>query len=247
MCGTGDLNSCSILRGVHESHLFKISQVSLDPTESNYFYDDVSVDTKDKPYFYMIRAIDECDTILAETKVSSTIHLAIDNLLVHNEYINWENGVRQYRLTKQDKSSTWNVINTYNSPDEYLNLDFTDSSGCYQVVAVEEQNSDGTVSLSASNIFCITKDLVFDVTTGVNSTSDNNSFKIVGEGINHNKSYYQIYNRWGQLIVSNPSNIPWTPNTENNKTPTGSYLYVGELIGEKGERVAIKGVVHVIR
>jgi hypothetical protein len=147
-------------------------------------------------------------------------------------------------LLKHD-GSTWKQIISQNNPFTFT--DFTDSSGCYKVVAIEQENSPEKTATSHSNIICFSKPLVYEVPSGVNPNSDNNRFIVVGQGIDHNKSHYAIYNRWGQRIVNNPTNKPWYLDYQGKHVQNGIYLYTLEIHSETGIKEITKGTFNVIR
>lgn len=243
----GDTRKFNIYRGEELNNLLLINQVNIEFGELSYWFDDFSRNAINQEFYYQVEAVDECDTVLASSNISSTIHLAINPLLVHNEYINWDIGVREYKLMKLEDGSTWNTLYSENKPFTTRSIDFTDSSGCYQVTASEITNQYNSASLSQSNIVCIEKDLQFAITTALNTQSTNNRFIILGEGVDYDKSYYKIYNRWGQEVANNPANKPWYADYKGKKVSTGMYIYTGEIFGLKGERQSINGTIHVVR
>ena len=205
---------------------------------------DTKSDGKTQSVYYQIVAYDKCKDPLIISQISQSIHLDISPLIVHNEYINWKNNVDEYQLLKHD-GSTWKQIISQNNPFTFT--DFTDSSGCYKVVAIEQENSPEKTATSHSNIICFSKPLVYEVPSGVNPNSDNNRFIVVGQGIDHNKSHYAIYNRWGQRIANNPTNKPWYLDYQGKHVQNGIYLYTLEIHSETGIKEITKGTFNVIR
>lgn len=244
---TSDLKRFDVYRGNTAENLLLVNTIDAVTGQSEYNFDNFSQNATEREYFYQVIGLDECDSVLITSNLSSTIHLSIDPLIVHNEYINWYGDVRFYELIKLDASSTWNTIHTSTDPITLLNLNFLDSTGCYRIVATENPNQFSSVAISRSNILCLQKDLTFEITTALNPQSTNNRFIIVGEGIDKQRSYYKIYNRWGQEIANNPAHIPWYANHKGEIVENGIYIYTGEIFGLKGERQSINGTLHIVR
>lgn len=239
-----DISSFSISRGTNLDNLLFIRNSTPTIGKLSYVFDDLTQNAKERSYFYQVAALDKCGDTLQSSNISQTIRLSLLPQIVHNEYINWDNGVRDYSLQKHN-GSTWNTLKTQLSPFDFT--EYTDSTGCYRVVATEVLNQFNSTAISYSNIVCIEKKLRFEVTTGINPLSENNRFIIVGEGIDHTKSTYSIFNRWGEMIVNNPTDKPWYADYRGNIVPSGIYIYVANIHGKLGEKQTIKGTVNVIR
>ena len=74
----------------------------------------------------------------------------------------------------------------------------------------------------------------------------NNRFVIRGVGIDHSRSSFQIYNRWGQRIVELPTDQAWYGDYMGEMVGTGLYPFVITVVGLKGENEQIKGVLRII-
>ena len=239
-----DLKTFSVLRGTTNSNLSEATKINTVTSELNYVFDDFAYNAKEGSYFYQVNGLDKCGDVLQSSDTCNTIFLEIDPLIVHNEYINWDVGVRDYTLQKHN-GSTWNSLYTQNN--KIANIDFSDSFGCYRIEATEEMNRFNSVAISRSNILCITKPLNFHIVTGLNTQSENNRFIILGEGIDHTRSTYSIFNRWGQKIITNNTNEPWYATYNGETVPSGSYVYVATIFGLLGEKETTKGILNVIR
>ncbi len=239
-----DVSQFSISRDENIGNLLFIRNLPSTQNQLTYTFDDLTQNAKLKSFTYQVAAVDKCGDILQTSKPANTIHLSLLPDIVHNEYINWDVGVRDYDLQKHN-GSTWNTILTQSTPFGFT--EYLDSTGCYKVVANEIVNQYNFASISYSNIVCIKKKLRYEVTTGVNPNTENNKFLVIGEGIDHNRSSYSIFNRWGEMLVHNPTNIPWYADYKGNPVEPGVYVYVADIFGELGEKETIKGVVNVIR
>ena len=150
-------------------------------------------------------------------------------------------GAESYRLEKHN-GFTWNVVEENTGPIEKGEL--TLESGCYRIVAREKNNE---TNISHSNEVCINKPLNVYITTALNPQGLNKNFSIKGEGIDHNQSFYTIYNRWGEIIKKSKTNEPWDGYYNGNLVAPGIYLYIVDIQGYLGEKLQDKGVVNVVR
>jgi hypothetical protein len=239
-----DVSSFSILSGTELSNLLPIKDQSIVSNQLDYIYDDLPKDAKTRSYFYKVIALDQCGNSLRSSDINNTIHLTIEPQIVHNEYINWDMGVMHYALQKHN-GSTWNTLFTQLDPIQ--GIDFTDSSGCYQIAASEVVNRFNSASTSYSNIVCQTTPLTFSIATAINTRSDNNRFIVLGQGIDHAKSHYTIFNRWGEKITDNRTDVPWYADYKGQLVLPGSYVYVASIVGLLGQKKTTKGIINVIR
>ncbi|MBR9859893.1 hypothetical protein GYB22_03945 [bacterium] len=210
----------------------------------NYTYTDVATNVHDQFYSYKIESYNYCDELVLESNTSNSIFLEIDPGLSHNPYLNWDGGVEQYILHHQGQgSSTWNTIDVSSNEIFYQTLD---TGGCFYIEAVENQNSYGYNKNSISNIECIIPDLNVYVPNSMNLGSENNRFIVLGTGIDHSKSRYQVFNRWGEMLVDNNTNVPWYGDYRGERVMQGIYVYTITVYGLKGEKQTYKGVLRVI-
>ena len=206
---------------------------------------DYSADPNTQSYYYQIEGLNKCNEVVVQSQVSQSIFLTLEPINDHNEYINWSGGVEEYQLQKENNVSTWNIIQSSSMP--ITQKPYNDSSGCYRILATEIINQFGHSQTSYSNVVCVIDELKAFVTTAINPTSENNTFKIIGEGIDHSKSSYQIFNRWGEMIAEQPTNQSWDATYQGTQVPPGVYVYIVNLTGLLGETETQKGIVNVIR
>lgn len=222
----------------------KSNQTNLPGTPS-YTFTDADVNVDSKSYWYKIRTLNKCSVPVDSSNISQSILLEINSDLRHNAYIGWESGVEKYELEYQEPGFTWNTIHTENN---IINLTpKPDSSGCYIIRATEIVNQYGYNSTSTSNKQCILDSLKIYVTTALNPHSQNNKFVIKGTGIDHNRSEYKIYTRWGENIVNNRTDEPWNATYKDQPVDPGVYLYIINVYGYLGEKRTEKGTFHVLK
>ncbi|MBT8326506.1 MAG: gliding motility-associated C-terminal domain-containing protein [Bacteroidia bacterium] len=212
-------------------------------TNLSYNLNDVLVDVQNEYYSYAISTINKCEEVTATSNTSNSILLKTVPIVSHNNYSGWDGSTDTYTLQKKN-GSTWNDIETDVFP---IASDYSDSSGCFRIRADEKINQYGSSAISYSNESCIQDSLRFYVPTGINPQSENNSFVVLGTGIDHSKSTYEIYNRWGMRLAQNNTNIPWKAEYQGSLVPPGIYVYIVHLYGYLGEKESAKGTVYVIR
>lgn len=239
-----DIFSFSLQEGLQPTTLAETIRVPSQNTALNYGSTITTSDGKKASYFYRVSAVDKCGDTLKHSNISNTILLTITDKMVHNEYTSWEMGVNQYHVEKHD-GSTWNTQTSQDAP--FRTTSFEDSSGCYRIRATENLNNFGTYSESYSNIICLAKPLDYEITTGINTNTNNNSFKIIGTGINHTLSTYSIYNRWGQKIIQQSTDKPWYTDYNGQQVPPGLYIYIVQIVGTLGQTQTEKGTINVLR
>jgi hypothetical protein len=219
---------------------------SLTPTlnQNNYVISDLSANADLNIYTYRTLAINKCyDTVLISNE-SSNILLNIIPSQNHNPYNGWENGVSYYEFQFSKDRSTWNT--QYSDTDPIL-LEQTDTVGCYRVLAAERTNTLNYSSITYSNVQCRSDSLKFYVTTALVPGGVNNKFTISGRGIDYEKSTYEIYNRWGQLLTRSNISTPWYALYQNSPVPSGIYIYITHMYGVLGQYQKESGTINVIR
>jgi hypothetical protein len=211
----------------------------------NYHWDDLTADPTTASYHYYVEAIDICGAATSTSMEAQTIYLEkTQNSLSFNPYINWDGGVEEYEIEfLTDNGSTWNTLNTQASNTE---VGITDEVYCYRVTARERMNSYGFAYGSHSNMVCVVPRMTLYAPETFSINGTNNRFIIVGQGIDHSKSRYQIYNRWGQMVASLPTDQAWYGDFRGDNVTTGLYPFVITAVGLKGEKEQINGVLRII-
>ncbi len=207
-----------------------------------------TVNVHEDHHVYKISVENVCGDSIMESNEATTIRLAFGDEYAknHNHYRGFDGGVQKYELQKQLRSSfTWNTIRTQDTP--FNNIDFSDSSGCYRVLATENMNTFGYFKTSLSNTECILAPLTYYMPNAINRTTENNRFIIYGEGIDHSRSFYMIYNRWGEMLANQKTNEPWYGDYNGEPVPNGMYMYVAHIYGVLGEKRMVKDYIYVFK
>ncbi len=224
---------------------FQLLKTTTTTKSTTYREVDNATDVHSKSYTYYVEVVNKCDETTKTSLKSNSILFKNNPNVTHTTYNNFDGGIKEYKLLRlSNNGSTWNTFYTSEFP---ILLDNLDSTGCYLVEAHEKLNSFNFNRISTSNTRCVYDSLVVDVPTGINTTGSNNRFVILGKGIDHSRSYYKIFNRWGELIAFNPTNTEWYPEYRNTKITTSVYIYVVQLYGVQGEKKTLKGTLYVVQ
>ncbi len=117
-----------------------------------------------------------------------------------------------------------------------------DSAGCYNFI-VNDINNCNSLSKFCVEDICSPKLFVPDafVPSGVNKT-----FKPVFSYVN--KTQWQVYNRWGQMVFeANNTNQEWDGKYNNQPCEAGLYLFTITYEGFDGKEIREKGSITLIR
>ena len=245
-----DLNDAwnmTVRKGTNPASLTSAFSIKTVANVVDFMYVDANVKVSETQYYYQIETQDRCSSVLSLSNISSNMLLQIDDQLHHNPYSGWAQGAKSYELQRSfDNGSTWNTIQISNQ--EFNAAEFSDSSGCFRVLADEEPNTTfATSAISISNKACNIDHMTSYMVTGVNPLGGNNRFIVMGKGIDNQNSYYRVYNRWGELLVQKTTNEPWDLTYKGETIPSGSYIYIINLYGLGGEKRTEKGTLNVIQ
>ena len=80
-----------------------------------------------------------------------------------------------------------------------------------------------------------------------NNDGKNDVFKPITVGIT-NLNYFQVYNRWGQIIFSTAKlNEGWDGRVTGAEQPSGTYVWMVQGVARDGRVITKKGTVTLIR
>ena len=180
---------------------------------------------RDSKNSYKVVAYHTCDGVLDTSNLGTTIFLSLDNeTLMWNTYEDWQNGVAYYEVIATD-GSTWNTIETTNDLD-FL-LDPSADYYCFKIKAFS-QPIGGEVFESLSNQVCIDVPTQVYIPNAINPKSTNNTFFVSGQNIDFTNSSIDIYNRWGQKIIT-VDDLKTGYTFPVSEYPTGVYIYSGRI------------------
>lgn len=244
---TSHINSINIYKTVEYQNKRKIKTYNKTDLIADAFirFNDVETEPEKHFYSYQLESINVCNESVGISNHKNSINLKIkDNNLIFNHLRGFFGNVAYYQINvSYDDGFTWNTCAETNDTVIY---DIKDTLSCYQIIAIEQNNSRYDNQESYSNIVCIAGPFWAEVPNAITSRDQvkNNEFKVLGGGIDHNKSYYEIFNRWGQIIHRSSTKETWKPN--NLDVLSGQYIYLVRIIGIKGETKTMKGMLTII-
>lgn len=244
---TSHINSINIYKTVEYQNKRKIKTYNKTDLIADAFirFNDVETEPEKHFYSYQLESVNVCNESVGISNHKNSIHLTlVDNSLVFNHLRGFIGNVAYYQINvSYDDGFTWN---TYAETNDTVIYDIKDTLSCYQIIAIEQNNPRYDNQESASNVVCLAGPFWAEVPNAL-TTKDlikNNEFKVLGGGIDHNKSYYEIFNRWGQIIHRSSTKETWKPN--NMDVLSGQYIYLVRIIGIKGETKTMKGMLTII-
>lgn len=242
--GTEDLKEFNIYRSIDASNYSSLGNLAIVQGQLDYEFLDNNTDVEQSSYSYYVSPTNVCDQEVDSSNQAKSILLKLDNSLQFNTYSQWDGGVSNYDIEWSElNSSTWNLLQTQVNN---ASVNITDSSLCYRVRAIENINSYGYAESSTSNAVCIEPSLKVFMPNTMVLSGKNNRFLILGEGIDHQNSYYEIYNRWGEMLVQFNTDRAWYGEYKGDPVLPGVYVYVVKVMGIKGESASYKGVLRII-
>lgn len=240
---TQDIQSYNLYRATNSGGYSLLDNIT-NTSNLSYTYLDPGVDVHSNYYNYYVVAVNSCDIEILESNRSNSILLTLDQQATFNAYNNWDGMVDNYEFQIQAlSSSTWNTSTVVGSEGSIV---YEDSAACYRIKANENTNSYAYAETSISNTVCIEPSLSVYVPNTIVLSGKNNRFIIVGQGIDLENSEYEIYNRWGEKMVSNRVDQAWYGNYMGEPVLPGIYVYIIKVRGLKGESETHKGVLRII-
>lgn len=217
-----------------------------------------------KVYDFRLVAKDNCGASYDSSFTANNILLRVNETNTQAElnwtsFISWAGDVERYQILKasgdfRPNRSTWNIIaeegdfiNDYWA--FYEEEDFFRTT-CFVIRAIENgPNQYDILDTVYSNTVCFIRDLIAYFPSALAPNSLVNNFKVVGVGIDYEKSSYEIYNRWGEKIWETKNGLDeWNGVDFRGKdAPPDVYVYKATIIGLLGEQKEYRGTVQLIR
>jgi gliding motility-associated-like protein len=245
------------LRDVAKAELFIsknnspfVSTFSVPNPSLSFSFTDNNVSVSKDLAKYKVVLFDFCGEILNESNTSSNILLELkDKTLEWNDYAGWL-GSNQGFSVFDGSGTTWKLLRPASLELTYLTTDEPNSSltKCFYVQASEVNNPLGVNSYSESNIVCKIPLFSYYMPNTIIPGGVNDKFVIIGNNIDIEKSWFSIYNRWGERIFQSYSlSDAWYGQYRENIVPSGVYFYVAEIYSLNQERVTLTGEIRVLR
>jgi gliding motility-associated-like protein len=226
---------------------------------------DANVNVASKSYKYFFTTEGPCALIFDTTQMAKTILLNVvmltpgDQLLSWNLYDDFIKSSQKQELLLSDnpnfnKSSPWNTLATLSNSaithQDFTNFGINQEQICYCIRAIENLPNPSYPRLdsSYSNIACVTADPIVFFPNAIQINGYNTSFLPKGVFIDYEKSSFQIYNRWGEIIYET-SDIrkAWHGTFNDNYVESDVYAYHAIIVGINGSTLRFDGTITVLK
>lgn len=220
---------------------------NLDNTDIyNPIFQDSVMYVMDETYIFILNAINLETEFGCEAKdtIEITVYAGVQaNIIPDSTIINIGESVNisvngiydQYDWTPSDFLSCTDCPNPVSTPTENI---------IYYLV-VQDSNK----CIGYDSVKIIVNETVFNVPQIFSPNHDdrNDLLKVIYKGIKE-LTYFEIYNRWGEIIFSsNDIDLGWDGNFDGIEQPVGVYQYQLSAIAESGETFIKNGNITLIR
>jgi gliding motility-associated-like protein len=265
-----DITSYRIKRSTSlNGNYVTVGSVSASSNLSPIFTDDNGIKANNTAYYYKVFPINICGAEGDPVNYGSTILVNVEssqldatNTISFTAYEDWENGVDRYELFRA-VAGVWESgsIQTFSSftgtlvyEDDITKAFYGDGEFCYKVIAFENPglHLDGSIPASSlSNEACaLHEPILFIPNAFTPNGSYNPEFKPVLTFTDPASYFFQIYNKWGEVIFETKDvNQSWngTFNNSGSDCPQDIYIYLIEFISADGEEYSKRGKITLLR
>lgn len=253
-----DTDSIIVERKSNAEPAFKIyNALNFKSVNSHTEINDMTADFNNFIYAYRIKTIDKCHNLSSTSNTGKSILLSkpvFNNDQYNfnwNPFTDWEKGVSGQDIEMSPNSFTWNTYQ--NAPSTLKNIYIPKSvidsdSVCFRIKNIENINSLNTSAESYSNQRClyVIRDFYFPET--LNPFSNNNVFKIYGNGYDKNRALIEIFNRWGEKIfMTTDLETGWDTKVNGEPVDMGNYIYKVSFYDQLNKYYLKTGSILVIR
>ena len=226
---------------------------------STLYYNDQSVSTSQKSYFYKAEVLDSCGNSRFMSNIGKTILLHVkndndkifNNNLYWNDYSSWTAGVAGYYVFRIVNDAVNPVpidfvpygISTYTDNVE----DIVKESGKvgYYVSAVEGfGNPYGFQAMSSSNIGEAYVEAKVFVPNSFTPKGENRIWLPVAQFVEKTDYHVTVFNRWGAKVFETTSD---TQGWDGSGMDDNTYVYLIQYKNSRGEFIELKGTVTMVR
>lgn len=226
---------------------------------------DNNVYVHSKTYSYYFTTEGPCQLIFDTSQIAKTILLSVLMVSPGDQQLGWNEYDRFIKTTQKQElllsnnpnfnnSSTWNILNTFpnntNNTQDQSNFSSTQDQICYCIRAIENNANPifNRKDSSYSNIECVTADPIVYFPNAIQINGYNTSFYPQGVFIDYNKSSYQIYNRWGELVFeTNNIKTQWYGTYNNSFVDSDVFAYRAIIVGINGKTLCYDGTITVLK
>ena len=224
---------------------------------------DVNVHTKTYSYYFTTEG--PCSLIFDSSQIASTILLTVTMSQPGDQTLNWNSYAEFIKFTENQQvllssdqnsnyGSTWNILNTLGTGiatyQDFTTVSINQQRICYCIRAIENniQAPFNRKDSSYSNVECITADPIVYFPNAIQLNGFNTVFLPQGVFIDYSKSYFLIYDRWGQLLYeTNDIRKGWDGTANGELVQSDVYAYKAVIIGLNGKILNFDGTITVLK
>lgn len=236
-------------------------QASLPPNQTSLIkYTDNTVAANLQSYSYKVVVIDSCGSEALVSNTATTMYLQVEpnydmtNGLNWNAYSEWLGSVEGYKIYREidGTMSLYPIIElpagTTAYIDDISNLYTGEGKFCYYVEATEGLgNHYAFKDSSSSNKACALQFPKIFVPNAFVPKGENKIFKPISIFIDKTDYYFNIYDRWGQMIFETTDvEKGWDGRIGNFYVASGVYVYFVKFKNAKGETIEKHGTVTLL-
>ncbi len=224
----------------------------------------VKVHTRNYRYYFITEG--KCNLIFDTSQICKTILLKLNMIAPGNQTLDWNNYFLFKKNTQlqelllinnptSNKSSPWNIVSTLPvnaiTTTDNSNFNINMQQLCYCIRAIENPINQfyRRQDTSYSNIECATADPIVYFPNAIQINGFNTTFFPQGIFIDYEKSTFQIFNRWGQLLYETKDiRKGWDGKINNSEfVEEDIYAYKAIIIGINGKQMVFDGTVTVLK
>lgn len=224
---------------------------------------DVNVHTKTYSYYFTTEG--PCSLIFDSSQIASTILLTVTMSQPGDQTLNWNSYAEFIKFTENQQvllssdqnsnyGSTWNILNTLGTGiatyQDFTTVSINQQRICYCIRAIENniQAPFNRKDSSYSNVECVTADPIVYFPNAIQLNGFNTVFLPQGVFIDYSKSYFLIYDRWGQLLYeTNDIRKGWDGTANGELVQSDVYAYKAVIIGLNGKILNFDGTITVLK
>lgn len=217
-------------------------------------FEDHDVNVDELSYTYSVKALDDCDFMIAESGIFNSILLTIavdddENVSLYwNNHIGWDNELQHYLVYKYYDGVLQSgypvmVSATLNSFEETDNSD-----ALLTTYVVEAIKSDGTAS--RSNEVLLPRNAEINVPTAFrpnSMVSENREFNPLLKNVDRGTYLFSIFNRWGQKVFETRDPLKGWDGSYKGEIQQGIYVYRISFRDQAGNELVKRGSVILVK
>ena len=251
-----------------------VGSVNSSSNASPVFTDNNGINANENSYYYKVFPVNDCEvegdpynfgrTILV-TAVSNPLDAT--NTVTITPYEGWENGVKEYELLRS-VAGVWesNPVAVFSGfsggsfvyEDDITTAFYGDGEFCYKIEATENAGFHrdnpaiaAVPAKSLSNEACVLHEpLLYIPSAFIPNSEYNNEYKPVLTFVEPESYFFQIYNKWGEVIFETQDfNEAWngTLNNSGGDCQQDIYIYLIEFVSAEGDEYSKRGKVTLLR